>query len=372
MALRTCDEYNIPVHIVPCGLNYFSGHRFRGRVLLEYGKPYKIPDEIIELYKKDKREGCNQLLLKITDLLNTVVVSAPDYETLEAVYTIRKFYQPTNITLQASDYLELNRRFVNGFLQFKDEPRIQECYDKLRNYLDRLKLLGLKDRHIEEYSGVNRFLTLLRNYITKFIMMLVSLIFSGPILLLNTPILLIVRKWANKEAKKAKEKSDVKIYGRDVLASYKVIYSVILTPIVYTIYAIIICYFYGWRYSFLFLFSFPLLTYFSAKLTDDGLNEFRWFKAVLKIKWIGGEFTELINMRQSLINDVRELADEYGPKFIKNFDQERIVSKEQLKNENKFTKSNAFKVSNPEQEILTEEDWDSVTTTLFNDSTKRN
>jgi len=205
------------------------------------------------------------------------VVNAPDYETLEAVYAIRKFYQPTNITLQATDYLELNRRFVQGFLQFKDEPRIRETYNKLRNYLDRLKLLGLKDRHIMEYSGLNRFVTLLRNYIFKFLVMTISLILSGPIILINAPILIIVKTWAEKEAKKAKEKSDIKIYGRDVLASYKVIYSSVVAPVVYLIYAIIIGLFYGWKYSFIFLICFPIITYFSVKITEEGLSIGKFF-----------------------------------------------------------------------------------------------
>jgi len=60
---------------------------------------------------------------------------------------------------------------------------------------------------------------------------------------------------------------------------------------------------------------------------------------------------------------------------MEDFDKQRIVKKEQLKNEEPIVtkkRKNSYKVSNPEQEILTEDDWNNVTTTLFNDSTKRN
>src|SRR5689334_10721265 len=37
MALGAVEKHNIEVRIVPCGLTYFSGHRFRGHVIVEFG-----------------------------------------------------------------------------------------------------------------------------------------------------------------------------------------------------------------------------------------------------------------------------------------------------------------------------------------------
>lgn len=57
MALEAMCKYNKPVNIICCGFNYFKAHKFRSRVIMEFGEPYKIPMEYIELYKKSKRDA---------------------------------------------------------------------------------------------------------------------------------------------------------------------------------------------------------------------------------------------------------------------------------------------------------------------------
>lgn len=47
IALGVMDQYNISVPIVPVGLNYFRGHRFRGRVVVEFGEPINISKETL-------------------------------------------------------------------------------------------------------------------------------------------------------------------------------------------------------------------------------------------------------------------------------------------------------------------------------------
>lgn len=42
IAFGTLEDGNTNVSIVPVGLNYFRGHRFRGRVVVEYGAPIHI------------------------------------------------------------------------------------------------------------------------------------------------------------------------------------------------------------------------------------------------------------------------------------------------------------------------------------------
>ena len=57
------DHFNIP--IVPVGLNYFRGHRFRGRVIVEYGRPTFIDPKTMASYNKggsEKRKVCSEFL----------------------------------------------------------------------------------------------------------------------------------------------------------------------------------------------------------------------------------------------------------------------------------------------------------------------
>jgi glycerol-3-phosphate O-acyltransferase/dihydroxyacetone phosphate acyltransferase len=66
------EKFGKPVYIIPCGLNYFHGHRFRGNCLLEFGRAYKIPMSMVKLYKENKRQACTQLLKLIKEFMETV------------------------------------------------------------------------------------------------------------------------------------------------------------------------------------------------------------------------------------------------------------------------------------------------------------
>lgn len=66
------EKYGQPVNIVPCGLNYFQGHRFRGNCLVEFGRPYQIPMSMVKLYKENRRQACTQLLALIKEYMETV------------------------------------------------------------------------------------------------------------------------------------------------------------------------------------------------------------------------------------------------------------------------------------------------------------
>ena len=57
------EELHVPV--VPVGLNYFQGHRFRGRVIAEFGRPTYVNPKTLADYKKGglhKRRVCTEFL----------------------------------------------------------------------------------------------------------------------------------------------------------------------------------------------------------------------------------------------------------------------------------------------------------------------
>lgn len=79
MAMEAMTKYNKPVNIVCCGINYFKGHKFRSKVTMEFGIPYKIPLEFVEEYKKSKRETIAKLLKRINEDMKEVLYTAPSY-----------------------------------------------------------------------------------------------------------------------------------------------------------------------------------------------------------------------------------------------------------------------------------------------------
>jgi glycerol-3-phosphate O-acyltransferase/dihydroxyacetone phosphate acyltransferase len=68
MALGAMTKYKKDIAIVPCGLNYFGGHRFRSRMIMEFGQPYHVPKELNQLYQVNKREAIKMLLKQIENV----------------------------------------------------------------------------------------------------------------------------------------------------------------------------------------------------------------------------------------------------------------------------------------------------------------
>jgi len=94
MALGAMAKGCEPITIVPCGLNYFKGHRFRSKVVVEYGAGYTIPKEYGHLYKTNKRQAISSLLSKVEAMMRSVIISVPTHKELLSIHLARKLYVP--------------------------------------------------------------------------------------------------------------------------------------------------------------------------------------------------------------------------------------------------------------------------------------
>jgi hypothetical protein len=86
----------LPLKIIPVGLNYESGHRFRSKVLVDFGEPILIPNNLVEQYKtggEKKRKACAELLNTVWEGLKEVTVESPDYQTLRLLKLMAKLYR---------------------------------------------------------------------------------------------------------------------------------------------------------------------------------------------------------------------------------------------------------------------------------------
>lgn len=73
---------NCSISIIACGLKYFKPHKFRSQVIVEFSRPFKIPKDLVEKYKKNKREACGELLNQVEKLMRDVTLNAPSYREL--------------------------------------------------------------------------------------------------------------------------------------------------------------------------------------------------------------------------------------------------------------------------------------------------
>ncbi|KAG0633632.1 hypothetical protein HOY80DRAFT_929849 [Tuber brumale] len=327
--------------IVPCGLNYFHAHKFRSRAVIEFGTPIEVPKELVDQYSKgEKREAVRALLEIIYNGLLAVTVTSPDYDTLMAIQAVRRLYKPTNKKLPLPMVVELNRRLVTGYTHYKDDPRIIHLRASVSEYNRQLRLLGLRDHQVE-YAKFSFF-----RVIFTLIYRVGKLVFLGagalPGFALFAPVFVATRIISHRKAKEALKASTVKIQGKDVMASWKLLVTLALAPILYNFYVVILCWWtyrhrlfglmpdwmpiigvaiFGWIW-------FPSITFAALRFGEIGMDIFKSLRPlVLSLNPTSANtLHKLRQKRAQLAIEVTDLINELGPEIFPDFDSARIIS----------------------------------------------
>jgi glycerol-3-phosphate O-acyltransferase / dihydroxyacetone phosphate acyltransferase len=139
LALGGAARIGAPLVIVPCGLTFIHPRRFRSRVLVQYGTPLPItacaePDAV------------QRVTGEIELALRRLTINAPDWDTVRALDTVRRLYQPHGISIE--DRVELARRFNTHYPSVAGDARVVEVMARVRAYQDQLDELGLADREL--------------------------------------------------------------------------------------------------------------------------------------------------------------------------------------------------------------------------------
>ncbi|KAI9595875.1 hypothetical protein BDF19DRAFT_440379 [Syncephalis fuscata] len=347
MALGAMAAYpGLDVKIVPVGLNYFHPDRFRSRAVVEFGNVITVDPSLVERFKEGgerKREACARLLDTIYTSLKTVTVNCPDYETLMVVQAARRLYQPPvkRRLRDTARVLRLQRRLVEGYLEMKDHPAVIAVRERILEYNKLLSYYGLRDHQLWAWR-----------LITIVLMTIVVL----PGLLINLPWLLLASIISKHKAKEALAASTVKIKGRDVLATWKVMVALGLVPISYLFYAgyiFVKAIRWGWPLDWqlgapiLALWALPIISYLSVLFGERGLDIYRSLRPLtLALLPIGREqLRQLPIMREELSRDITALVNELGPQVFPEFDVERAFdpnsSTERTKRRNRIRGRNS-------------------------------
>jgi glycerol-3-phosphate O-acyltransferase / dihydroxyacetone phosphate acyltransferase len=333
------DGLNVP--IVPVGLSYFRAHRWRGRAVVEYGRPFYIKSSTLDDFKAGgsrRRAVCNALLEEVETNMRSVILSAPDYETLELIHTARRLYQRKRFgSMETVERQNLTRRFVEGYKRLLlmadgNPPREwQELQDRISAYRNELKDLGIKDyqvpalteEHLDEtldIENVNgdkliQFLQIVYNIAQKLSLGIVSAI---PVLLLNLPVSVMAGLYSESRRKKALAHSKVKIKGFDVMLTEKVLFCLVMVPTLWVIYGLILLFLTNWDQPtiFLVMLSMPVFAYTGIVVAEAGIIEWysdirpfvmRLFPSARK------RLAALPTTRTALQKDLRQFIRTIGP-----------------------------------------------------------
>ncbi|KAL9933544.1 hypothetical protein V8E36_007720 [Tilletia maclaganii] len=340
MALGAMAENpGLKVRIVPVGMHYFHADKFRSRAVIEFGAPMEVSPESVAMFKEGgdgKKKAVGQCMDLVFDGLKSVTVRAPDYETLMFIQAGRRLYTPPGSNTSLGQVVELNRRFIMGYNKFKDEPRVIALKADVQKYNRMLMNYGLRDHQVERAHRAGwRSLGLLL-YRTGLLFIWSSLALPGVVL--NAPIFILAKIISRHKAKEALAASQVKIQGRDVLATWKVLVSLGVTPVLYTFYAVIATMYarkQGWITTWRAALGTPLMTYIALPLMSYsalkvGENSIDIYKSLppLVVSLIPGNhkaIKRLQEMRTRLSADLHRLIDELAPQVFEDFDSFRLL-----------------------------------------------
>ncbi|XYA01524.1 Glycerol-3-phosphate/dihydroxyacetone phosphate acyltransferase [Meyerozyma guilliermondii] len=315
------------VTIVPCGMNYFNAHKFRSRAVVEFGHPIEIPRELVKKYSNPStnRESVKELLEIITTGLKAVTVTCEDYETLMMVQAARRLYAGNFAQyLPIPLVVEMNRRLVLGYQTYKNEKTIQDIREKVIKYNKLLSSLYLPDHHVEECDESNK-LRVLPIFLFRIFKMIFLFLLALPGSILFSPVFICSKIVSGRKRATALANSTVKIRGRDVIATWKILIAMGVAPLVYSFYATvgtIYCYFYGILHYKLVSIWFALymlgvlVTYAALLVGEQGVDLLKSMRPLYLSLTSGSSIRELKIMRKELAEEITNLVNHYGPELF--------------------------------------------------------
>lgn len=295
IALSVAARGNVKVTLVPCGLNYIHRHRFRSQVLLDFGESILIDDEWLQKYAVDEQATVRELTEFLADSIRAVTINAPDWSTLRFAQTTRRLYKPTGVVLSPKDYVELNRRFIDGYLEARGDPDLEEFRRDAENYQTRLDVIGIKDHQLRKEISIPK---AARRLTMRAVAVLLVLPFAIPGALLHLPFGWIAAAVGNRFS-----------YEQDDVATLKVIATMLLMPLVFIAIGILVGREFGPWWAVAAMLGFTMSFYASIWLLEVQAYLLFSIVSILKQTRLRAEVEALRNIRASLVERVRALVD---------------------------------------------------------------
>lgn len=295
IALAVAARGKVKIKIVPCGLNYIHRHRFRSQVLIEFGEPIVIDDQWIQRYRKDERQCVRDLTDCLAQALLNVTLNAPDWRTLRIIQTVRRLYKPAKVSLTPGEYIELNRRFVERYLQDIDQPEVKALSIEVEDYQARLDMLGLKDHQLRQPVTLA---DASRKLLLRGLTMLALLPLAIPGALLHLPVGWIAASVGERFS-----------YEQDDIATLKVLAAILLLPLLYLAVAIVVGINFGPWWALLAILSLSFSFLASVRLLEAEAGLFLSMLSVLRLTRLGSDLDKLRDTRSDLVRQIRERVD---------------------------------------------------------------
>lgn len=236
--------------------------------------------------------------------------------------------------------IELNRRLITGYAHFKDDPRIVKLKKSITNYNKQLRLLGLRDHQVEyaKFSIVKVVFTLIYRLIKLTLLAIGTL----PGLVLFAPVFIATKSISKKKSQEALAASTVKLQGRDVMATWKLLVALAFAPAVYAFYTTVFTYWTYrnriqgyvpewvplWAMILLGVVLFPTITFAALRIGEIGMDIIKSLRPLM-LSLNPSSANTLVKLRErraELSHEVTEVINTLGPELFPDFDSARIVA----------------------------------------------
>lgn len=346
--------------ILPCGLSYFNPHKFRSRAVVEFGNPVKVSADQVVAFKEggeSKRHAVGSLLQTIQDALAAVTQQAPDHETLALVQATRRLYRPLRMKIPLPVAVEINRKLMAGYVQFKDESQVVQLKQAVLEYNRKLRALGIKDHQVERGSAKQKspWLAALA-LVYRCGLLLTSGLATLPSLALFWPVFVTAKIISVRRQCHALAASVVKLKGRDVVSTWKILVAMGLAPILYSWYTFEAtlwlrhCRYNGYfallapsviridtyvpevitlpAFSVAFFGFLIAISFAGLRFGETGVDIVKSLRPLLIVLWSrsGKALVDIRDGRQRLTAQVKDVVDAFGPEDVRDLERKGLVT----------------------------------------------
>ena len=236
--------------------------------------------------------------------------------------------------------VELNRRLVKGYTQHKEEPRIKALKKSVNDYNKQLWLLGVRDHQVE-YAKFS-ILQVVATLVYRLGKLAVMSIGTLPGLILFAPVFIATKLISIKKSREALAASTVKLQGRDVMATWKLLVAMAFAPSLYATYTALLTwwtyknrvqgYMPGWVPLWLVIafgiVFFPSITFAALRIGETGMDIVKSLRPlVLSLNPTSANtLHKLREKRATLSREVTNVINTFGPEMYPDFDSARIIA----------------------------------------------
>ena len=236
--------------------------------------------------------------------------------------------------------VELNRRLVKGYTQHKDDPRIVNLKKSVNEYNKQLWLLGVRDHQVEyAKSSIPKVVLTLTYRLGKLGVLAIGTL---PGLFLFAPVFISSKIISIKKSREALAASTVKLQGRDVMATWKLLVALAFAPIIYATYTILLTYWTHqnrvqgympewvplWMVVMFGIVVFPSITFAALRIGETGMDIVKSLRPLVLSLYPTSANTlqKLREKRAKLSHEVTDVINTLGPEMFPDFDSARIIA----------------------------------------------